>query len=449
MKSHVLPLLAFASAGAWALAAGQAVAGQDDPPVPPEPAASQSDVAPPSLGARIDRYVRPLVDDGYLSGTLLVARGDTVVYERAWGMADYELGAPNTVATRYNVASATKPLTQIMLLRLVERGVLAADDPVSKWIDGFPRGGEITVEMLARHQAGLPHRVTDDVDETRPKTAADIVARAKAAELLFPPGTDTSYSSAGYSVLARILELAGGRPYGELLEELVLDVAGAVHTSHPTSREVVPGRAAGYFVGERGVLNAPLRDLSFLVGAGSVYSTPRDLFLIQRTLVSGGYGQAARTQLVGETGLRWNGYTNGFRAFADHSSETGLTVAFAGNVFSGAADLLRANIPRLAAGESVESPHVPSVEPVVPTEPARRRVEGAYRVGPSPVELAFETPQRAVLGDWVLVPTSETTFYSPQDYATVTVETDEEGEVVALQWGEGPRFPRVRTPESE
>ncbi|HUO85908.1 MAG TPA: serine hydrolase domain-containing protein [Thermoanaerobaculia bacterium] len=439
MTRRAVPLLALA----LALAAASPFHGaQDAAPAPPAgPAAAAADDA--SLAARIDRYARPVADDGHLSGTLLVARHGRVLYERSWGMADYELAAPNTVATRYNVASVTKPMTQIMALRLIERGAVAPEDPVSKWIEGFPHGDEITVEMLLRHRSGLPHRVTGDADETRPRTAAEVVERAKAAELLFAPGTETSYSSAGYSVVARILELAAGRLYGDLLEQLVLAPAGAVHTSHPTSREVLPGRAEGHFVGERGVLNAPLRDLSFLVGAGSVFSTPRDLFLIQRTLLDGGYGEGTRSELVRESGTRWNGYTGGYRAFADYDAATGLSVVFAGNVFSGAADLLRANVPRLAAGEAVEPPGLPAIDPVVPSEAVRRRVEGEYRLGSSVVELAWETPGRAVLGDWVLVPLSDTTFYSPQDYATVAVEAGEGGEVEALQWGEGPRFPRV------
>lgn len=58
------------------------------------------------------------------------------------------------------------------------------------------------------------------------------------AELKFPPGSDSAYSSAGYSVLARVLEIAGGRPYAELLEAVVLAPAGAVQTVHPRGHDL-------------------------------------------------------------------------------------------------------------------------------------------------------------------------------------------------------------------
>ena len=179
-----------------------------------------------------------------------------------------------------------------MAIRLIEEGKLSENSLLSKWLPTFPRGDEITVEQLLRHGAGIPHRVTTEAEETHPHTAANMVSLAARKPLLFDPGTDTVYSSAGYSVLARVLELAGGRSYSELLEDLVLAPAGAVHTiGRADSRHPLAGRAQGLFLGPDGPLNAPLKDLSFLVGAGSVYSTPRDLLAIQRAVLDGTYDE--------------------------------------------------------------------------------------------------------------------------------------------------------------
>lgn len=57
-----------------------------------------------------------------------------------------------------------------------------------------------------------------------------MIEAAKRTKLLFPPGSQPVCSSSGYSVLARVLELAGGRPYEDLLEEIVLAPTGAVHS---------------------------------------------------------------------------------------------------------------------------------------------------------------------------------------------------------------------------
>lgn len=413
-----------------------------------EPASEEPSPGPAPLAVeeRVDAYVRPLAQAGELSGALLVAREGRVLYERAFGMASYELAAPNTPSTLFAVASITKPMTALVAIRLIEEGKLGLADPLARWIPGFPRGEEITVEHLLRHRSGIAHRVTEESEETVPRTAAEMVELAARRELLFEPGSQSSYSSAGYSVLARVLELAGGRPYGRLLEEIVLAPAGAVHSLHADRRRLLPGRALGHLRGAHGLLNAPLQDFSFLVGAGSVYSTPRDLLAIQQRLLAGGYGELARENLVREGGPRWNGATGGFRAFADHHAETGVTVIFCGNLVTGAIDLVRGDVPRIAAGEEVAPPEVPRYQAVTLTPAFQQRYEGIYQLRPgSEMELRFEGDD-VRLGSWRLVPTSDRTMFSPQDYGRVQVVVGEDGAVEGLRWGESeeaPFFPRL------
>ena len=273
------------------------------------------------LARRIDAYVRPLNEAGELSGVLLVARGERVVYERAFGMASYELGVANAPTTRFAIASLTKPITVALAVRLIEQEKLDLHDPLSKWLPDFPRGDEITVEHLLRHRSGLPHRVTTPAEETVRRTAADMVELAKRAELLFDPGSRSAYSSAGYSVLARVLELAGGESWAELVENVAFAPLGPAHTAHPDARRVMEGQARSYFRGPHGPLPAPLKDLSFLVGAGSLYSTASDVLAVQRAILDGSFGDGVRQRLAEDGSLRWSGITNGFRAFADHHGE--------------------------------------------------------------------------------------------------------------------------------
>jgi CubicO group peptidase (beta-lactamase class C family) len=413
-------------------------------PGPPEP------IAPEVLRQRLDAFIRPLDEAGEVSGTLLVARDDQVLYERAFGMANYELRVANTLTTRFCIASVTKPMTAILAHRLVERGKLSLSDPVRKWLPDFPRGQEILVEHLLRHRAGLPHRVTTDAEETVPRTASDMVRFASRAPFLSVPGTQNAYSSAGYSVLARILELAGGKPYGELLAQEVLEPVGARHTAHVDARQLLPERASGYLRGLDGPVNGPLHDLSFLVGAGSVFSNARDVFAVQRALLTGRYGADPRASLVREGELRWNGITDGYRAFADYHGGTRLSVIFTGNLFTGAADALRRAVPRLAAGEELAPAPVPRFTAAPMPSERRRQIEGVYRLRPGSEEpLRFEEPEgrQATLGFWLLIPIGEDRFHSPQDYATVQV-IRADGAVTALEWripeSEPIRFERLR-----
>jgi CubicO group peptidase (beta-lactamase class C family) len=321
---------------------------------------------------------------------------------------------------------------------------------VSKWIPDFPRGDKITISHLLNHRAGIAHRVTTTEQESQPLSAAEMVERVEHSELLFEPGERSIYSSAGFSVLARIVELIEGRPYGEVLEQRIFRRAGMEHSVDPGFHRLVPDRATSYTPAVGGVLNTDLKDLSFLVGAGSVYSTAGDLHRLIGAVLSGTLGQAAQIALMRDEGLRWNGVTNGYRAFADYYKDTGLEVIFTGNLHTGAVDRLREDLPKIVAGEAVAPPVVPRVEAVRVDERVLRRYEGRYE---SERGQSFSMHVRGgelFAGDRLLVPLSETTFYSLQEYGRVNVVFGEAGRVERLDWEWNGAFqPWRRTGEAE
>ena len=395
-----------------------------------------------ALAERLHAHLAPYAEAGQFSGTLLVARGDEVVFERAYGLANQEHRVPNRPETRHCIASITKDMTLIVAARMMERGELALDDPLEGFVPGFPNGERITVEHLIRHRAGIPHRVTAPLEETVPRTAAEMAALAREAEPLCEPGAESLYSSAGYSVLARVLELAAGKDYAELLQEEVCAPAGLERTVHTDHRVVLPDRAQSYALAPGGVRQTALKDLSFLVGAGSVYSTPRDLFRMTRAVLDGGYGPTARQALLqGGEDLHMNGETNGYRAFVDHDGATGVTVIYAGNLSSGANGRIRAAVPRIVAGEEVEAPVPPSLEGVALAPAVLARYEGDYEVRPGRTMEVRAVDGGLRIGEWLLIPTGESSFFSPQDYGEVRVVTDDAGRPTHLDW-DGRRMPR-------
>jgi CubicO group peptidase (beta-lactamase class C family) len=407
----------------------------------------------PSLEQRIDTHLGPYLEIDHLSGTVLIARDTKVVYEKSFGFANHEVQVPNTPATLFCIGSINKPLTIVILARMIEAKQLALSDKLSKFLPDFPRGDDITIDDLLNHSAGIPHRVTEPIDETRPQTAASMVELAAAKALVFEPGSDSVYSSAGFSVLARVLELVSGRPYAELLTEYVLEPAGMQSTFDVGSRVVLKGRAASYAFDTDGLLNAPPQDVSYLVGAGSVYSTPRDLLAFQRALLAGTYGELAKEWLVRENGdLGSNGLAAGFRAFADYDAESGISVIVASNLVSGALDRIRNALPDIAAGRDVETP-LPIDAKAAQVEPKLlQNYVGDYELRPGRnLELRI-IDGRVRMGDWLLIPTSNTTLFSPQDYAVISVISDEAGAVERLDWTTGGNtypMPKVKTTNAE
>ena len=94
-----------------------------------------------ALGLLIDSWASNLVAAREISGTVLVARGDEILYHKAFGEG-------NTTDTPFPVASLTKPLTIIMAMGMVEAGRLALTDTIGRWLTGFPRSDRITVQFL-------------------------------------------------------------------------------------------------------------------------------------------------------------------------------------------------------------------------------------------------------------------------------------------------------------
>ena len=397
------------------------------------------------LAERIDAYLEPFVDAGHLSGYLLVARGEETLYENGFGRADYELDVPVGPETRFCVASVNKPMTIVVALRLLEEGKLGLEDPVGKYLPGFAEGDTMTVGHLLRHQSGIPHRLVSEEEKWRSWTTAELAELAARTEPAFAPGSDSSYSSGGFSVLVRILELAGGKSYEELLDEYLFGPAGMTETAHGAHGPLMKNRARSYFFSaDGGLVNAPPRDLSHLVGAGAAYSTARDLLAMMRAVLAGKLGSEVREALVNEDGLTWNGLTHGFRAFADYHQASDTFVVLTANIQSGAGDHLRRNLPKIVAGEEVEPPPEIPAAVDVPLE-TLASYQGMYQLRPGrtmPLRLVDDALR---MDEWLLVPTSETELFSPQDYGRIRVVKGEDGAVERLDWLAGGRaFPMPR-----
>jgi len=409
------------------------------PILAPSAPAQEAPLSTEDVAERVEAFVAPFVADGHVSGTVLVARGDEVLFHRSYGQANREHGVPNRPETRFGIASITKPMTVVIAVRLMEAGELRLDDPIATWLPDFPRAERITVEHLLRHRAGIPHRVTTEAEESMPRTAQDMVdlaARVLAddSRFLCEPGAVSNYSSAGYSILARVLELASGKSYAELLDEHVVEPAGLERTTHTSGRVVLKDRAQGYMPGSRGVLNAPLKDLSFLVGAGSVYSTAHDLFLFMKAVREGAYGEGVRASLTNGDGMGSNGVTNGFRAFCDHDARTGISVAVVSNLTTGALDRLRETLPVIAAGGEFEIPERLALEPADVPREVLEGYAGTYEPRPGGGFDVRVEDGELMIGSYVLVPLGDDRFFSIQDYAAVNVVRDEDGGITGLDW---------------
>ena len=205
-----------------------------------------------TLAARLDSVASAYARRGELSGVVLVADHGAVVYEHAFGDANREWHVPNTVATRFRIASTTKQFTAALVLRLVEQGKLRLDAHIADYLPDYPRpqGQQVTLEQLLTHSSGLPDyphlpRFYED-QAARSHTTPELLALFDSLPLEFTPGSKWSYSNSGYVVLGAIIERVTGTTYAKALRELLLTPLGLGDTGFDDPADVVERRAAGY-----------------------------------------------------------------------------------------------------------------------------------------------------------------------------------------------------------
>jgi len=140
------------------------------------------------IASRIQAYLQPFSEAGNMIGTVLVARGGRILFRQSYGMANYELGVPNSSVTRYHIASVSKPFTAAAILQLQEQGH-SVSDKVSKYVPDFPNGERITLDHLLTHRSGIPDINGIEGIETferSPHTLEQLVAKVAGLPLEFP-----------------------------------------------------------------------------------------------------------------------------------------------------------------------------------------------------------------------------------------------------------------------
>jgi len=305
-----------------------------------------------SNAKKIDAFIKPFADANQFAGVVLASENGKVIYEKAFGLANADYKIPNQLNTRIGIASITKYMTAVILMRLLEERKIALADKLTRYIPDFPDGDKITIEMLMRHRSGIPHRVMPPEMESVGYTSGEFIEKVKQAKLAFEPGTQRLYSSAGYSVLARALEIASGKDYAQLLKEYVFTPAGMTDSLTVDGESVIERRAQDYYLSPNGLVNVPLKNYSFLVGAGSVFGTARDTYQFAEAVLDGKYGAAVKTYFQGDGPFNGSGSTNGHRSYYELARDRKYGYVILANN-AGVFDLIQQGLTEILQGKDV------------------------------------------------------------------------------------------------
>jgi CubicO group peptidase (beta-lactamase class C family) len=233
-------------------------------------------------------------------GVVLIAEGDQIVWQKAFGFADYASGQPMSTGTRFRIASLSKQVTQAAIGRLVDDGKLRLQSRLADFLPDFPNGRTITIKHLLDHKAGIAHtNRLEWMDMANAMSLDDIVAGLSKEELLFKPGIDTQYSNGGYALLAKVIEVASGQSYGSFIEDNFAN-GGYPSIGHEKAGEIVPGMAERYapgpVYGER--IAAETYISANRIGGGSLYANAEDVYRFFRDSYAGKILKADTTAAI-------------------------------------------------------------------------------------------------------------------------------------------------------
>lgn len=348
-----------------------------------------------------------------LNGSVLVAAGGEVIFERGYGFAEVEWQVPNGPDTKHRLGSITKQFTATLVLQLVEDGTLSLDDRLADLLPWYRQdtGSRVTLHQLLNHTSGIPSYTTPaffrDASRTERPTR-QLVTELCSGDLEFEPGSEFRYNNSGYVILGAILEEVMGTTYGELLEQKIFSPLGMDDSGYDHTARIIPRRAEGYERTLGGLRHAGYLAMSLPHAAGALYSTVRDLHRWDRALagdeiLSGeskkrmftpglgdyGYGWGITTAPIGPDGadrrvMRHGGGINGFNTLIVRIPADGHLVVLLNNTGGTRLGEMYRGIVDVLYGRQPAAPE-PPLAPVLYRE-----------IGTDGTEVALERLQRRV-----------------------------------------------------
>lgn len=245
----------------------------------------------------LKKYLKKLDQQDFFSGSVLVAKGNKILFEKTYGESNKMENRKNNSNTSFNIASTTKTFTGVAIAKLAEQGKLKFTDPMSKYIPEYPAdiANQVTIHHLLTHTSGI------EIDDYEPfnrdnDNAANLTealyAQIKHIDSLnnnrrknFKVLNKYDYSNEEYVLLGIIIERVSGMPYGAFIEENILNPLNMKNSfANMEKLAARKNKAIGYtykdsnsnFIGGTRKNNGGVG--KYLAPDGGIYSTARDLY---------------------------------------------------------------------------------------------------------------------------------------------------------------------------
>ncbi len=238
---------------------------------------------------KVDFFFQHLHSHNGFNGAVLIAKEGKIIYENAFGFANYLKKDSLKIYSRFQLASISKQFTAIAILLLRDAGKLKLEQKVTDFFPNFPYPN-ITIHLLLSHRSGLPNYQYYSEKVWKNKkismTNLDLINMLvdNKPALYAQPNKHFFYNNVNYAVLAAIVEKVSGESLQKFMKTKVFDPIGMKNTLIYSKAvdTVYPTNLIGY---ERSFRR---RDdpnwLDGIVGDKGVYSTIQDMFIWDQML---------------------------------------------------------------------------------------------------------------------------------------------------------------------
>ena len=230
-------------------------------------------------------------------GNVLISKNNKIIYTKSFGYSDIENNRKNSRKSIFSIASVTKPLTAVGIMKLVEEGKLSLETPISTFYPNFipEYSKNITIRHLLNHSSGMQAnigRIDDQGNGLMPGenaiTIDELLKKFSDTKLKFGPGEGYEYNNFGYTLLAHIIEKVSGKSYADYMEETLFEPANMNNTAVNTYKKQRYKAYSHTGLGMKSFkkLNYPIHT-SWIKGAGNINATAKDLYNFMTALENG------------------------------------------------------------------------------------------------------------------------------------------------------------------
>lgn len=200
----------------------------------------------------LDSYFQGQFPSDEPGGAVLVAQGDSILFEKGYGLSDLKTKEPITPQTLFNLGSISKTFVSNAILILQEQGRLSVEDSLWKYFRNFRNkkiAQKVKIKHLLTHTSGLPDNrqvKKDSVFYLTAKDAENWYPVTQTDTLLFEPGSRYEYSNPAFNGLALIVEQVSGMKWQQFIARNIFRPSGMVHSTITDGPQPESGVSHGY-----------------------------------------------------------------------------------------------------------------------------------------------------------------------------------------------------------